>query len=187
MVAVFFIISPFISILPLPCPPKKIWILNLVFMFCLFVFKVMLWIRYPETTHRLLLHDLPFDINAIILRVSFWFLPSPAIFVKRLLSVHLSVVGSSDLLHKSFTAWISDLWFCFYALNGKLTCVHSSPVIGNAIRKLPEHVIFKTDMSVSLTCIIRNEFFSSEGRYVPRMVSTVEFAQTPGIWDRHTF
>lgn len=41
-------------------------------------------------------------------------------------------------------------------------------MIGNAIRKLPEHVIFKTDMSVSLTCIIRNEFFSSEGRYVPR-------------------
>lgn len=50
--------------------------------FLSFVFKVMLWIRYPETTHRLLLHNLQFDINAIILSVSFWFLPSPAIFVR---------------------------------------------------------------------------------------------------------
>ena len=63
-------------------PPSKIWILNLVFMFCLFVFKVMLWIGYPEITHRLLLHDLQFEINIIILCIFFWFLPSPAIFVR---------------------------------------------------------------------------------------------------------
>lgn len=147
MVAMFFIIFPVDFHPTSTLPPKNLDPQSDVY-FLSFVFKVMLWIRYPETTHRLLLHNLQFDINAIILSVSI-----------TVFTILLFLLGT--VVRSSLCGWlISSPTQVFHCVNIQpMICVSPEWKIEllprfSCDRKCLKEPSWTDECSVSLTCII---------------------------------